>query len=453
MDSIVPTPLPAPAQARPRGCCKRWGFRLAVLLMLAVVAEATSYVGYWIAHGRPFSYGRDRHERQRLLWAANGEDAQQGATPTFRTEIHPYLGFSYDPDAQAPGLRGEAPANDYGFTDRAGRSPVRKRAPNKAIVAITGASVASIFVGQGLDVLERELKQSPEFSGKEIEFVSLAVGGFRQPQQVMALNYVLALGGEFDVLVNIDGLNEVAWYRQDNQVHGIHHLYPGGWHWIVSKMPDRASRRAVGKMAYLGERRHDLANLFQKAPLRWSVTANFIWKWQDRRLHADVVNTETALRARKREGPLPYRARGPHHPFRDDQEMLEALVGDWERCSLLLHKTCAAHGIRYYQFLQPNQYVPGSKVLTAEEKKTAILEPQPARPMIEQGYPMLREAGKRLQARGVKFHDLSMVFAAHKQTLYFDTCCHFNREGNEVLAVPIARALVETREPPRTASR
>jgi hypothetical protein len=182
------------------------------------------------------------------------------------------------------------------------------------------------------------------------------------------------------------------------------------------------------------------------------VAANFLWKWQDRRLLTDVVNAETALRAQKRDD-LPYRARGPRHPFRDDQEMLETLVGNWERCSLLLHKTCAAQGIRYYHFLQPNQYVPGSKVLTAEEKQTAILEPQPAREMIERGYPMLREGGKRLRARGVKFHDLSMAFAGHKQTFYVDTCCHFNREGNEVLAVPIARALVETREPPRTASR
>ncbi|MGV2341075.1 MAG UNVERIFIED_CONTAM: hypothetical protein LVR18_46165 [Planctomycetaceae bacterium] len=38
----------------------------------------------------------------------------------------------------------------------------------------------------------------------------LALPGYKQPQQLMALNYVLSLGGEFDAVLNIDGFNDGA---------------------------------------------------------------------------------------------------------------------------------------------------------------------------------------------------------------------------------------------------
>jgi lysophospholipase L1-like esterase len=129
--------------------------------------------------------------------------------------------------------------------------------------------------------------------------------------------------------------------------------------------------------------------------------------------------------------------------------MMATLVANWERCSLMLEKTCRAHGIRYYHILQPNQYVPGSKPMGEEEKKVALWDQLPGKPLIEEGYPLLREGGRRLAKQGVRFHDLSMAFAKSKEPFYFDNCCHFNRAGNEVLARAVARAVLETREPPR----
>ena len=93
--------------------------------------------------------------------------------------------------------------------------------------------------------------------------------------------------------------------------------------------------------------------------------------------------------------------------------------------------------------------MPGSKPLSARERAVAYWDAQPGRPLIEKGYPLLRAAGRRLARQGVSFHDVSMVFARSEETFYFDNCCHFNRAGNEVLAAAIARALLETREPPR----
>jgi hypothetical protein len=402
-----------------------------------------------VIEGRAFSYSRaSRHRRVPTAEARNGTRSD------FHIEIHPYLGFAYSTDWKGKFHDGnEGPITDWGFTNPQRLSPVRHRAPNKVIIGIVGGSVASIFAHNGTQALERELKRSPRYSDKDIEFVSLAVGVHKQPQQQMALNYVLALGGELDELINLDGFNEVYLFPQDNAPSGVSIHYPSGWHWLVMRMPDQEVRRRIGKIACLIDERAEWAELFDCVPLRFSITAHLIWRARDRRLAADINNTELAVRATGQPG-LPHKARGPRNTYRDDQEMLAQLVANWERGSRNLHRTCLGHGIRYHHFLQPNQYVAGSKPLSAEEKKTAFREDCPGRSYIDRGYPLLREAGRRLCTQeGVGFRDLSLVFAKSQETFYYDSCCHFNQAGNEALASAIAAAMVETREPPVVAEK
>jgi hypothetical protein len=443
MDELAPPP------ARRSGVLRHWLCRLAVLPGLVFAVEVGSWLAWWAVEGQPFSYGRAWGERRRLA----GRDAKAPSRIypfvlpfPLLADVHPYLGFSYSPEARGAMLRGEAPATDWGFTDKANRSPVRKRGPDRVVVGVLGASVASLFSGQGAEALARELKQSPRFAGKKVEVVSLAIGASKQPQQLMALNYALALGAEFDVVINLDGLNEVAWYKHDNAANGVNHLYPLAWHHLVSQLPDDGWTD-LGKAVHLRQERLRWAQHFGAAPLRLSVTANLLWKLRDRQLAGDIAETDRALRARKEAG-LPHRAHGPRNAFRNDEEMLAQLVANWERCSLLIHQLCKARGIAYYHFLQPNQYVPGSKTLTPQERRDAYTD-HAARPWIEKGWPRMREAGRRLAAQGVEFVDLSMAYAQSGETLYYDNCCHINKAGAEALAGPIARAILQTKEPPR----
>jgi hypothetical protein len=61
--------------------------------------------------------------------------------------------------------------------------------------------------------------------------------------------------------------------------------------------------------------------------------------------------------------------------------------------------------------------LPGSKPLSGEERTTAYDPESPYRDVVEQGYPLLREAGLELQQAGIDFHDLSQLFAEHGETL------------------------------------
>jgi hypothetical protein len=454
-DSCTP---PAPARPCQRPFLRRWLVRLGLLAGLVAASEGISCLAYRFVDGQWFTAARAWDERQGLLEhqditrpriMVRTPDGAIIPMPHF-ADVHPYLGFSYDPDGRLPRLRGEDPATSWGFTGKADRSPVRKRGPGKVVVGILGASVASIFAGQGLEVLEREMKRSPRFAGQKIEFVSLAIGSFKQPQQLMALNYALALGAEFDIVLNLDGLNEVAWYTHDNRRNGIFHLYPNGWHRFLGQLPDPALDDLLGRLAWQGDRRAKWAGRFQCSPLCCSVTANLVWKLGDRPAERSIEATMQALSRLIRSGHR-YGVRGPRRTFRDDDEMLVELVATWERCSLLIDRLCREHGIAYYQFLQPNQYVRGSKPLSDLERTKFYREDYPSRPLIEKGFEMMRQAGRRLREHGVRFHDVSMAYSGHRETFYIDNCCHINRAGAEALALPIAQALLQTSEPPLAA--
>lgn len=93
-----------------------------------------------------------------------------------------------------------------------------------------------------------------------------------------------------------------------------------------------------------------------------------------------------------------------------------------------------AQGGEYHHFLQPNQYVEGSKVLTQEELATAIAPGAEPGRLAAAGYPKLRRQGHALAKRGVRFHDATPIYQNEPRTVYADTCCHVNELGNETLA-------------------
>ena len=100
-----------------------------------------------------------------------------------------------------------------------------------------------------------------------------------------------------------------------------------------------------------------------------------------------------------------------------------------------------AAGADYYHFLQPSQYIPGSKPLSPEELQFAYGETQQRRGNYAETYPLLVQYGQELQQRGVNYFDLTGIFRDHPETLYNDRCCHLNDRGNELLAAAIVQRM------------
>jgi hypothetical protein len=352
--------------------------------------------------------------------------------------LHPYLGYVFRPRKDASG---DAPSriavSEDGFLDDA--PAVRRRREGVFLVGLMGGSVAGQMGSFHSAHLRDALRGLPAVAGREVELVRLGMPGYHQPQQLLQLGYLLAQGLELDLLINLDGFNELAVPCALNAPSGAHPLFPMNWSMVALDVPDPEIRRHVGAIAWLKEERARRNERFASSLRRFSPTARLLRSLDDRKLEADIAAMAWELQ-RYPAGEIPFFVRGPERDHVAAEAMIPACVDVWRRSSLQMQAICAASGIRYLHALQPNQYDPGSKPLSPAEVKDAFDPEGPYRPVVEEGYPLLRAAGRELADAGVAFHDLSAAFAEVDETLYVDSCCHFNGEGNRILAEAIGAA-------------
>ncbi|MEM9801364.1 MAG: hypothetical protein AAGA20_13640 [Planctomycetota bacterium] len=350
--------------------------------------------------------------------------------------VHPYLGF----------MAKNAPEPKSEFVHRMDRadfylpsSPAFSQDENDLIVGITGGSVSALFaMGAGSATLREELAKMPRFAGRNIEFLVLGAGGVKQPQQLIALEWLLIQGGRVDILINIDGFNEVTLHEVDNEPHGVAPIYPRMWRLRVGRLE---FAELFGEREYLKGKRRDLATGLAASPLKRLHLRQLLWVARDRSLRTAILGVESQLRTKGGRSNDGFAATGPRESDSTVESRRATLVDIWKQGSLLIDERCQARGIEYYHFLQPNQHVVDSKPLSEHEKEHAIGGRKGYGARVPDGYPPLRAAGVELYEAGVRFHDLTDVFADRTETLYIDSCCHFNELGNEIFAHAIAEAI------------
>ena len=125
-------------------------------------------------------------------------------------------------------------------------------------------------------------------------------------------------------------------------------------------------------------------------------------------------------------------------------EVLERKVRMWRRYAVLQNKMISGtEGKRGFVFLQPNQYIKGSKEFSELEKATALNPLQFDH--VDKSLRRFKEELPGLKRAGVKVHDLTAIFQQTKDTVYIDKCCHLNDRGNEIMANAIVSAIVDDR--------
>ena len=302
--------------------------------------------------------------------------------------------------------------------------------------------MAMLLCHEGGEVLAAELSRLPQARGKRVWIECYALGGYKQPQSLLALDYALARGERFDLVLTLDGFNEVALPSGENLRMGVNPFYPRSWNVLASTVLGPRVLRLSGEIAYLEGRRSSWAGLCDGA-LAWSSLCHVLWQAEDRRLGRRVSELDRQLLAAKTRRS--FALDGPAFPYKPQgRRTYRELVAMWSRSAELMAGVCRARGIPYFHFLQPNQYVPGSKPMGEAERKVAFDPNHPYRPAVERGYPLLTEAGKGLAASGVRFHDLTRIFATREEPLYFDGCCHVNMRGSQIMASEIAARIVGT---------
>jgi hypothetical protein len=400
-------------------------FIVSMLAVVTIVAEAAAWVGGRLAFGGRFSRPALDAHRASLVPRARGI----GRPVWLRDEVlHPYVGFV--PRAHLGGRLGvseETPS-------------VAARAEDDVVVAVVGGSVAHLFAQAGLPHLIERLRTLPRFHGKTLVPMNLAASGHKEPQQLMMVAYLVALGERLDILINLDGFNDVALYPNEDAPARVFPAYPRRWHQRVERSLSRDEFRAMVRRLDLEDRRRRHARAFSRAPWPALNTASLVYLVLDRRIEARLAGADRELLAVENAATAPSAATGPPVTFKDREELLRFLVDLWRRSSRGIHELATAGGVRYYHFLQPNQYVPRSKPIGRDEARTATTN-EAYRHVVEAAFPMLRRAGRALTASGVRFHDLTDAFAGRPESLYVDACCHFNHAANLIVADRVFAAI------------
>jgi hypothetical protein len=258
---------------------------------------------------------------------------------------------------------------------------------------------------------------------------------------------LLALGAHFDIVVNIDGFNELLIPAMVNVPMGIFPFYPRRWAADVTPF-DPGVRAQIGVLTYLRQTRKRDADRFSTLPLNYSLTAGLCWTLLDRKATNDINECIQELE-REIADATPYVAAGPKRTYADEEDLWKDVADVWRRCSEQMYQTCIGRGIRYCHVLQPNQYVEGSKPMSDFERRTAVRPNSRYAWPAREGYPYLQASGRELQREGVPFYDMTGVFETTEAPVYSDVCCHLNEKGNQLLGAAIGDALVKELEEQR----
>lgn len=426
--------------------------KLMILAMFLLVSCVLALIGLeLVANGLYYS------KHRRIYYTDERKPAQAGAYTAAEAVFHPYYSFIHRVGRSG----GWWTTNNLGFqvlTSLVESDPgccdiPLARKNDEVIVGVFGGSVAGGFslAAQKAPEFASRLARIPGWAGKKVRILNFGMPGFKQPQQLNALAYALTLGQHFDLVLNIDGFNEVVTSHR-NWAAGAEPSFPsdelwGAWGRQVERLGNPGQPDA-------GDRY--LAAYYESAAVEWRKRAE---RCTFATCH--IVSQLAAGLAKRRAGTLTRESRAmadkqslfptairPHTP--PGFEIHRSTAEQWAAASRAMAAMTQASGGHYLHVLQPNQWwtKPAGTYPPIEREhiyKWVV-------PLIEQGYPLLAERMTLLAHSGVQVYDASAVFrGAAWRDVYVDDCCHYTDKGNALLATAIAervaKALAARRAP------
>lgn len=275
--------------------------------------------------------------------------------------------------------------------------------PSDIRILILGGSVAAHLSvhPESAGLFARKLNE--RFNTDKFSVYNAAFGGGKQPQQYFKMLYLDLLGFTPDIVINYDGFNEIALPIAENHVLKNPAIFPRAYslHLDTSSDAGRACTIFSDKMIESGSHTplaalivHLYAQLCKNNLERISLP----W-WSDFLGNGDIKT---------------YAQRS--HEI-------------WRESSNRIYDFTRAHGIDYIHVLQPNQYYPDSKPLSDDEKAQYVSLGNYGEP-IRTYYWMLSRDGIETE----HFYDQRLIFKYNNNTVYSDSCCHFNKAGMDTIA-------------------
>ena len=420
------------------------------LIVFGVLAEGIALLAHFARTGHLFYVDRP-------AYASVGDPLSGQLTADV---LNPYFGpshrsgqpFDVPPELRAPGR--EAPhvaTNNFGFA-----SPYSfpiDRGENEFIIGIFGGSVSVWFCQVGVEHLLDDLRQHEFFKTRTLVPLCMAHEGYKQPQQALVLAYFLSIGQPFDLVINIDGLNEVALSPLNNQ-QNLDISMPSASHFIPlinlidkgSLTPQRLeSLAAIARYKSRVDEVTGALNRNRSAAVDAALGGYRAWLVSRYDREVRTFDALPSTPGNSLIGAIPPTAQ------RSGPALFQEIARNWAQASLLMKAMLAAKDIPYVHVLQPNQYHHTMRAFSAEESAVAISPESAFKSGVEQGYPvLLSEASSQGLAARANFFDATRIFDMEPAPVYIDNCCHYTRVGYLRLADFAARAIVTVNGPWRS---
>jgi hypothetical protein len=268
----------------------------------------------------------------------------------------------------------------------------------------------------------------------------MAQGAQKQPQQLIELAVLLAMGQRIDLAVNIDGYNEFA-LGMHNLAAGLHPILPPAG--IMRGLANEVSGLEGSPEHYrlacevLEARTQVRQQTERSAAARTGLTYGVA--------HTRAVLARSALAksamayeifmhtasAAKVDGrlSLDMAAPKPEDPIQD-------LFDLWLRSSNEMRALAAAGATRYLHIVQPNQYFSRHR-FSEHEKRIAVSTSLPIG--LDRGYALIEQRMPELARLDIV--SAIDLFDAVEGEVYADDCCHFNGPGETLFAEYVAKEI------------
>jgi hypothetical protein len=299
-----------------------------------------------------------------------------------------------------------------------------ERDPHEYVIAILGGSVAEWFgnyVKDHPEYFEQLRSAIPAIGERRIRTVNFALGGYKQPQQFFLASYILQ---HADMMVNIDGFNEMA-------VADFYPAYPTDFPATTLRLFNRD--HSVNISHLIARSLLFVYRILHGLPIKLSVLARsnlyfLIWQGVHPQLNSGIEALEQhylkTIGADAALGQQPMQ-----------MASWQRKIKIWRKYTRLQHQVAQAAGVAAYFFLQPNQYLKGSKPLS-EQERAIVIDPEIAEVRDAQ-MTLLRAAALEMRAERLPVFDLTQIYRSTDAPVYRDACCHLLELGNQIMGEQI----------------
>jgi hypothetical protein len=415
------------------------------LAITFILLEALSIAFYFIQQ-KQFFYTRTKAKEQVV------EDIERlgiRVDESIVERLHPFFGYVLKPGAFT-NEKLKLKVNKHGFFSLY-EYPFVKTNKKQFIIGIFGGSVANNFTVDEYrnQILSKKLQIYPEFADREIVVLNFGNGGYKQPQQLLILNYFLALGQELDLVINIDGFNEVALSNLNNKAEveigmpSVQHILP-----LTGLANNNLPPEAMSSIVEINETKKQLKAGINKLQTCQLALCHAVTSLQVKQLvnnyQQAVIKYDSQVKQSKLDtanNSIVYIPKADS--VVEDAAAFDKMASMWYKSSIAMNQILSSRKIKYFHFIQPNQYYPTKRAFTAREKEIVIDNKSPYIEGVKKGYPILLSKVDDLQKAGVSIFNAVNILDNTKETVYKDACCHYNSVGEEVLANYVSSSIIK----------